>query len=123
LIPFQKPERYGRNILENSSFLVSSAIPQRNLRGNGFVARLPDLPRNFCKSGLLMNAGKDPFFLNQRGELNLRFQPVLAGWLFDRHGQYRFNFLSQISLTYHNPKRKTPLAKMLPGSKNHPLPR
>ena len=40
LIPFLDPQKYGRSILENSSFLVSSAFPNNGLHGNGFVARL-----------------------------------------------------------------------------------
>ena len=40
LIPYQKPEVYGRSILENSSFLASSANPDPSVHGQGFVARL-----------------------------------------------------------------------------------
>jgi hypothetical protein len=53
-----------------------------------------------------MNLGTGPFFLNEKGELNLRLQPILAGWLFDRKGLYGFNFLSKVKVVYHNPKRK-----------------
>jgi hypothetical protein len=54
-----------------------------------------------------MNLGPNPFFLNERKELNLRFQPVLAGWLFTKKDKtYTFNFLSKVRVTYHNPKRK-----------------
>jgi hypothetical protein len=37
---FFDAEKYGRNILENSSFIVSSANPDKNLWNKGFVARL-----------------------------------------------------------------------------------
>lgn len=106
LIPFQKPQTYGRSILENSSFIVSSAFPDKNLHGNAFVARLSGSTVEFLNIWLMINIGKEPFFLNHKNELNLRFQPILAGWLFDRKGNYSFNFLSKIRLTYHNPKRK-----------------
>jgi hypothetical protein len=107
LIPFQKPERYGRSILENSSFIVSSAFPDKNLHGNGFVARLSGSTAEFLHIWLIMNLGPNPFFLNERKELNLRFQPVLAGWLFTKKDKtYTFNFLSKVRVTYHNPKRK-----------------
>ena len=33
LVPFQGPRRYGRSILENSSFIVSSAFPDQRLHG------------------------------------------------------------------------------------------
>jgi len=105
LVPFQNPQRYGRSILENSSFLVSSAFADTKLHGNGFVARLSGSTAEFLQIWLIMNAGKNPFFLDKE-KLNLRFQPLLAGWLFDKKGNYSFNFLSRIMVTYHNPKRK-----------------
>jgi len=43
--------------------------------------------------------------------LNLVFKPILAGWLFTRQGNYSFNFLSKIRVTYHNPKRKNTFGK------------
>ena len=106
LIPFQKPEVYGRSILENSSFLVSSAFPDKKLHGNGFVARLSGSTAEFIEIWLTMNVGPKPFFLDKNKQLALRFRPKLAGWLFDKKGDYGFNFLSKIKVTYHNPKRK-----------------
>ena len=58
-----------------------------------------------------MNLGNKPFFLNKKNELNLRFSPILPGWLFDRKGNYSFNFLGKIPITYHNPKRKDTFVK------------
>jgi len=111
LIPFQDPQRYGRSILENSSFLVSSVFADKKLRGNGFVARLSGSTAEFLNIWLVMNAGICPFFLDNNGQLNLTFRPNLAGWLFDKDGKYSFNFLSQIWVTYHNPKRKNTFGK------------
>ncbi len=111
LIPFQKPERYGRSILENSSFLVSSAFPDKNMHGNGFVARLSGSTAEFVQIWLTMNIGTNPFFLNGLKELNLKFRPILAGWLFDKKGIYSFNFLGKISVFYHNPSRKNTFGK------------
>ncbi|MDD5653842.1 MAG: cellobiose phosphorylase [Candidatus Omnitrophica bacterium] len=111
LIPFQKPLRYGRNILENSSFLVSSAFSDKKLHGNGFVARLSGSTAEFIQIWLLMNLGKHPFFLDKNNALNLRLQPALAGWLFDKKGLYSFNFLSKIRVNYYNPKRKDTFGK------------
>ena len=111
LIPFQNPQRYGRSILENSSFLVSSAFPDKKLYGNGFVARLSGSTTEFLEIWLKMNLGIKPFFLNGSGELNLRFNPILKGWLFDKEGCYSFNFLSRIKVTYHNPKRRDTFGK------------
>ncbi len=111
LIPFQDPRRYGRSILENSSFLVSSVFADKKLHGNGFVARLSGSTAEFLNIWLIMNVGAHPFSLDNNGELNLTFKPSLAGWLFDRNGKYAFNFLSQIRVTYHNPKRKNTFGK------------
>lgn len=112
LIPFQNPQRYGRSILENSSFLVSSAFPDKTLHGNGFVARLSGSTAEFLQIWLIMNAGLKPFILNSKGELNLQFKPILGGWLFrKKDNTYSFNFLSKITVTYHNPKRKDTFGK------------
>jgi hypothetical protein len=111
LIPFQDPQKYGRSILENSSFLVSSAFPDKNLHGNGFVARLSGSTAEFLHIWLTMNLGKEPFRLSNKNELNLKFSPILAGWLFDRKGNYSFNFLGKILVTYRNPKRKDTFGK------------
>jgi hypothetical protein len=111
LIPFQDPKRYGRSILENSSFLVSSAFADKNLHGNGFVARLSGSTAEFLQIWLLMNLGGYPFFLNKKNELNLCFKPVLAGWLFDKKGIYGFNFLSKVKVTYFNLRRKDTFGK------------
>ena len=57
LIPFQDPRQYGRSILENSSFLVSSAFPDKRLHGNGFVARLSGSTAEFLEIWLKINSG------------------------------------------------------------------
>jgi hypothetical protein len=112
LIPFQKPERYGRSILENSSFLVSSAFPYKELHGNGFVARLSGSTVEFLNIWLVMNVGKKPFILDEKNELNLRFSPVLAGWLFTKKANtYSFSFLGKVQVVYHNPQRKDTFGK------------
>jgi len=119
LIPFQKPQKYGRSILENSSFLVSSAFPDKNLWGNGFVARLSGSTAEFLDIWLRMNAGDRPFFLDAEGKLNLRLSPVLAGWLFKKDRTYSFNFLSSVLVVYHNPGHKNTFGK--DGVKPHKI--
>jgi hypothetical protein len=54
---------------------------------------------------LWMTAGREPFTLNDRGELVLRFAPVLSSQLFDAEGRFAFVLLGKIPVTYHNPKR------------------
>jgi len=121
LIPFQNPQRYGRSILENSSFLVSSAFLDKKLHGNGFVARLSGSTSEFLHIWLLMNVGNKLFFVDNNGELFLKFRPVLHKDLFTRKKLklnfncdkevvidkdcYAFNFLGGTLVVYHNPKR------------------
>ena len=126
LIPFQPAERYGRSILENSSFIVSSAFPDKSLHGNGFVARLSGSTAEFINMWLWMNVGKNPFKLDEEKKLIAEFEPVLTGWMFTKKkcvieyclgtgkhvrldlpkGSYAFNFLSSTLVVYHNPKAK-----------------
>ncbi|MBI4597434.1 MAG: cellobiose phosphorylase [Candidatus Omnitrophica bacterium] len=113
LIPFQPPARYGRSILENSSFLVSSAHADASLHGAGFVARLSGATAEFLQMWLWMMVGRAPFQMNpafsgkggvnSRGQLELRFAPILHGKLFDQAGRLSFTFLGATRVTYRNP--------------------
>ncbi|MCX7661263.1 MAG: cellobiose phosphorylase, partial [Candidatus Omnitrophica bacterium] len=111
LVCFQNPRIYGRNPLENSSFIVSSAFSDKKLIGTGFVARLSGSTAEFLEIWLIMNVGDKPFFLDKEGKLNLEFKPKLVGWLFKKDGTYKFKFLGETEVVYHNPKRKNTFAK------------
>jgi len=106
LIPFQPPKRYGRSILENSSFLVSSAYADASLHGAGFVARLSGATAEFLQMWLWMTVGRQPFHVGADGQLELRLAPVLPGRLFDARGRFRFRLLGQTQVTYLNAKRR-----------------
>lgn len=125
LVPFLKPEVYGRSILENSSFIASSANPDASIHGNGFVARLSGSTAEFIHILLLMAVGEKPFRVSAQGELELEFRPALPAWLFTktaatvplwRDGRrtpvrlaantYSFSFLGSIVVTFHNPRRR-----------------
>jgi len=125
LIPFLKPDQYGRSILENSSFIASSAHEDENVHGQGFVARLSGSTAEFLHIWLMMNAGKSPFTLDAKGNLILSFQPALKADLFtvketkniylNGHKEkkevilpantYAFMFLGSTLVVYHNPKK------------------
>ncbi|MEK7849700.1 MAG: hypothetical protein AAB213_02610, partial [Candidatus Omnitrophota bacterium] len=119
LVPFQRPSVYGRSILENSSFIVSSAHSDKSLHGAGFVARLSGSTAEFIHMWLLMNAGPEPFFLNKAGALFLRLRPALCGKLFARGPKtakrgvstYSFLFLGKTRVTYINPRGKDTFGK------------
>lgn len=105
LIPFLDSEVYGRSILENSSFIASSANPDEATHGVGYVARLSGAAAEFLSMWQYMMVGQSPFSIEQ-GELNLKFSPAIPGWLFDQEGTVNFNFLSNIKVSYCNPKKE-----------------
>jgi hypothetical protein len=111
LIPFQNPEVYGRSILENSSFIASSAHPDSSIHGRGYVARLSGSTAEFLTMWGIMMIGKNPFRCTL-GQLEFAPEPVLPGWLFKEEGTLSFNFLGEINVTHHNPSKKD----IFPGS-------
>lgn len=106
LLPFQDPNILGRNPLENCSFIVSSAHPDSSLHGVGFLPRLTGATAEFIHMWLWMCIGKEPFFINEKEELNMRFRPILSDWLFTEEGTFSFNMLGTIKVIYHNPAKK-----------------
>ena len=126
LVPFLDPKTYGRSILENSSFIVSSAHEDESLHGQGFVARLSGSTAELIHIWLYMNMGKKPFALSAEGQLQLSLEPALPEWLFTKEERtiayngmgreqemvmipkdsYAFNFLGTTLVVYHNPNRK-----------------
>ena len=126
LIPFFDPETYGRSPLENSSFIVSSAFPDRKLHGRGFQPRLTGATAEFLTMWIIMAGGGRPFFLGEEGELRLRLEPVLPGPFFTEKASnhltynsdgepveievpancFAFKFLGKTTVIYHNEKRK-----------------
>ncbi len=132
LVPFQPAERYGRSVLENSSFIVSSAFVDPTLHGAGFVARLSGSTAEFLTMWLIMNVGKRPFILGPDGKLALRFEPHLPSFLFTKEAAARvfvnkegkevsvevpkdavaFMFLGKTLVFYHNPRRLDTFGRM-----------
>lgn len=105
MVVFLDPKQYGRSILENSSFLASSENPNPNLHGRGYVARLSGSTTEAVSLWIEMFMG-NKIFTYSNGELQLRFDPKLAGWMFDEQGDASFTFLSCCKVTYHNPNHK-----------------
>lgn len=105
MVPFLDPKIYGRSILENSSFIASSANPDESLHGTGFVARLSGSTAEFVHMWNIMMAGKNPFVVKD-GKLALELKPIIKEWLFDDDNQVNFRFLGRCHVTYKNPKRK-----------------
>ncbi|MDI6731788.1 MAG: cellobiose phosphorylase [Candidatus Margulisbacteria bacterium] len=106
LIPFLDPKVYKRSVLENSSFIASSAYPNKEQHGRGFYARLSGASAEFIDMWLIMTCGKKIFSLDEKGKLVFRLSPVLPGWLFDKKGEFSFKLLGAIEVTYINQKKQ-----------------
>jgi hypothetical protein len=123
---FFEPKHYGRNILENSSFIVSSAHPDKDLWGKGFVARLSGATVEVLNIWILMCLGQKPFFMDEKNNLGIKFNPILKAGLFTLKPQkinhngkeinlekdiFAFKLFSHILVVYHNPNRKDTFSK------------
>ena len=113
LIPFLKPETYKRSILENSSFIVSSANPNKKNHGRGFAARLSGAAAEFIDIWVLMTTGKEIFHLDKKGKLCFCLRPKLPAWLFKK-GEFSFKLFGSIDITYINKKKKNTYDKIKP---------
>lgn len=81
-VPFLDAAAYGRSILENSSFIASSAHPDVRIHGGGYVSRLTGASAEMLHMWRMMTAGEKPFILDENGELCMKLAPQLPGWLF-----------------------------------------
>ncbi len=105
LIPFQKEEIYGRSILENSSFIASSANPNKDIHGKGFVARLSGSTAEFVHMWQIMMFGGQPFKWVDN-ELVLTLEPTIPEYLIPDNKQIECTFLGKIKVIYQfNQKR------------------
>jgi len=50
MLPFMDPKKYGRSLLECSSFIASSAFEDPSVRGRGFLARLSGSTAEFLST-------------------------------------------------------------------------
>jgi hypothetical protein len=96
---FMDPEVYGRNPLENSSFIASSINPDPFVRGQGFVARLSGSTAELLSIYQMMMFGKHPFVI-KNGELELNLEPKLHASFF-KEGVVSARFLGDIDVVYH----------------------
>jgi hypothetical protein len=120
LVPFMDPKVYGRSILENSSFLASSANPDPGTRGRGFIARLSGSTSEFIHMWLIMTVGPQPFIM-KNAKLHFALKPVLPGQWFTKQSRainwmeqdieipkdsFACAFMGKTLLVYHNESRK-----------------
>ena len=123
-IPFLDASVYGRSILENSSFIASSAHPDERIHGNGYVSRLTGASAEMLHMLRIMTVGQTPFRLDEHQKLYLKLEPKIPEWLFTKEkkevcvytangkktfvqpeNSFAFNFLGEILTIYYNPRR------------------
>uniref|UniRef100_A0A7S2MC55 Uncharacterized protein n=1 Tax=Octactis speculum TaxID=3111310 RepID=A0A7S2MC55_9STRA len=104
VVAFMDPVTYGRSPLECSSFIVSSAYPDKTAHGQGYLARLSGSTAEFLSMWNTMMAGPKPFKFDE-SVLTLELKPALVSWLFDETGDLQFTFIGSVEVTYHNPSK------------------
>ncbi|MBO5303641.1 MAG: hypothetical protein J6A92_06280, partial [Lachnospiraceae bacterium] len=104
-VPFLDPDVYGRSIYENSSFIASSANPDKRIHGRGFVARLSGSTAEFLQMWTLMMFGKNPFVMTENG-LAVQFAPVLPEYLIPEDGMVEAKFIGKTLVTYKFQEKK-----------------
>ena len=95
---------YGRSVLENSSFIVSSAYPDERLHGRGFYARLSGATIEALNILAIMFIGHNPYSYSNN-ELFIKLKPNIPGWLFDENNEIEFLLHGYTQITYVNNSR------------------
>uniref|UniRef100_A0A7S2VZP1 Uncharacterized protein n=1 Tax=Eucampia antarctica TaxID=49252 RepID=A0A7S2VZP1_9STRA len=115
MLPYMEPTRYGRSLMECSSFLASSAFPDESFHGRGFSARLSGSTAEFLSIWKLIFLGPELFSLDENNSLQFQFKPAVPYWMFVEEGlestydeagnpTVSFKLFSKIIVTYHNTK-------------------
>lgn len=104
--PYLSYEKYGRNIFENSSFIVSSANSNTKMHGQGFSARLSGSTAEFLSMWKYMFVGKELFSF-ENGELHFKFEPLLHNEFFDSNGNVQYKLFSSTNVVYINKTGKS----------------
>ena len=110
-VSFLDADTYGRNPMENSSFIASSANPDKKKWGRGFVARLSGSTAEFLSMWRRMFFGEQPF-IEEDKELIFAPTPALPDYLIPDDGTVSATLLGSIPVTYHLKERKN----LIPGT-------
>ena len=118
MLPYMDPVKYGRSLMECSSFLASSAFPDPSMHGRGFSARLSGSTAEFLSMWKLIFIGSNPFYLDESGKVVMALKPAVPSFFFkdeedanaaeptyDSEGNLTVSFklFAHIPVTYHNP--------------------
>ena len=110
-IPFLSEEMYGRSLLENSSFLASSANADEKIHGKGFVARLSGSTAEFLQMWQIMMFGEQPFRM-EKETLICKLEPTIPQYLIPEIKRIEARFLGKTVVVYRFDKKKD----ITPGS-------
>lgn len=110
-IPFLSEEMYGRSLLENSSFLASSANADEKIHGKGFVARLSGSTAEFLQMWQIMMFGEQPFRM-EKETLICKLEPTIPQYLIPESKRIEARFLGKTVVVYRFDKKKD----ITPGS-------
>lgn len=102
---YMDPNVYGRNPLENSSFIVPTCNPDKELHGQGFFARLTGANAEILNMVTIMFLGDNLFVINENNELEFKVLPKLHASMFDKNNEAMFTLFGNIHLIYHNDLR------------------
>jgi hypothetical protein len=107
MLPFVDPSKYGRSVIECSSFIASSVLEDPSVRGRGFLPRWSGATSEFLSMWIRMMIGPRPFFLNtQTGQLQMQLIPTLplSFFLVGVGGTLTvtFKLFSAIDVSYYN---------------------
>jgi len=129
ILPFMDPVKYGRSLMECSSFLASSVFADPSYHGRGFSARLSGSTAEFLSMWKLIFIGSNPYYLDDDDKLVFSLKPAVPAWMFkdddpnsadptyDEDGilTISFKLFAHIPVTYHNSKG-TDLFDVTPNS-------
>jgi len=129
ILPFMDPVKYGRSLMECSSFLASSVFADPSFHGRGFSARLSGSTAEFLSMWKLIFIGSHPYYLDDDDKLVFSLKPAVPSWMFkdedpnsadptyDENGilTISFKLFAHIPVTYHNSKG-TDLFDVAPNS-------
>ncbi len=105
-VPFMDPAVYGRSVLENSSFIASSANPDPKKHGRGFVARLSGSTAEFIDMYQIMMFGKSIFAYSEAEGLIFAPKPLIPHYLVGDDLTIRAKLLGSVTVTYNLPSRQ-----------------
>ena len=96
---YMDPAKYGRSILENSSFIATSRNPNPRIHGKGYVARLTGTTAELLSMHVGMFFGYHLFSCHNH-VLSFHLHPVLPRHFFSAEGQVETILFGTIPLTY-----------------------